>query len=175
MEWMILPLKRYGEMSGRSRRKEYWMFTLFNVLVALATTAVDHLLGFDWEAAGPTNIIASLALFVPGITVWVRRLHDTDRSAAWVLFIFLPIIGWIILFALACMEGTQGPNRYATIRRIRPATCHRSSADRGRVAFAGQARLCDRRRGRGGTGRRAGLKIGLYLRKVGNYPAKPMV
>ena len=33
MEWMLMPLRRYADFSGRSRRKEYWMFTLFILLV----------------------------------------------------------------------------------------------------------------------------------------------
>lgn len=112
MEWMILPLKRYFEMSGRSRRKEYWMFFLFTVLVGIGTTAADVIAGFDLEDNGPFNIASSLALFVPSITVWVRRLHDTDRNAWWILLIFIPILGWIALLVFACQEGTQGSNRY---------------------------------------------------------------
>lgn len=33
MEWMLLPLKRYADFNGRSRRKEYWMFALMQLLV----------------------------------------------------------------------------------------------------------------------------------------------
>ena len=36
MEWMFLPLKRYAEFSGRSRRMEYWMFALFQILLVFA-------------------------------------------------------------------------------------------------------------------------------------------
>ncbi len=35
MEWMLLPIKRYADFSGRSRRKEYWMFVLFTLLLAV--------------------------------------------------------------------------------------------------------------------------------------------
>lgn len=112
MEWMILPLKRYFEMSGRSRRKEYWMFTLFNVLVAAFSAALDGLIGFGFDDNGPFGIITSLALLVPGLTVWVRRLHDTDRTAWWILLVFIPILGWIALLVFACQEGTRGSNRY---------------------------------------------------------------
>ncbi len=112
MEWMILPLRRYFEISGRSRRQEYWMFTLFSFLVGVVTTVVDRGLGFDWGSTGPVNALVNLALFVPGITVAIRRLHDTDRSAWWLLLVFLPIIGWIWLFVLYVTEGTRGPNRF---------------------------------------------------------------
>lgn len=112
MEWMLLPLKRYFEVRGRSRRMEYWMFTLFSILVGAATSIVDRALGFDWDSTGPLNGLTSLALFIPSFTVAFRRLHDTDRSAWWLLLIFLPIIGWIWLFVLCVLEGTRGPNRF---------------------------------------------------------------
>ncbi|MGW8191293.1 DUF805 domain-containing protein [uncultured Sphingomonas sp.] len=112
MEWMILPLKRYFEVRGRSRRQEYWMFTLFSILVGIATTIVDRALGFDWDSTGPINGLTSLALLIPSFTVTFRRLHDTDRSAWWMLLVFLPIIGWIWLFVLYVTEGTRGPNRF---------------------------------------------------------------
>jgi uncharacterized membrane protein YhaH (DUF805 family) len=112
MNWMVLPLRRYAEFSGRSRRKEYWMFVLFNIIVGIVTTALDALLGFDFGATGPLNALASLALLVPGIAVAVRRLHDTDRSGWWFLLIFVPILGWIALLVFYCLDGTRGPNRF---------------------------------------------------------------
>ncbi len=112
MEWMILPLRRYFEVRGRSRRQEYWMFFLFNILVGIATTIIDDALGYDWDSTGPLNGLTSLALFIPSLTVAFRRLHDTDRSAWHILLIFLPIIGWIWLFVLMVLEGTRGPNRF---------------------------------------------------------------
>lgn len=112
MEWMILPLKRYFEVRGRSRRMEYWMFVLFSFLIGIATTIVDNVLGFGWEGTGPLNGLTSLALLIPSFTVAFRRLHDTNRSAWWMLLVFLPIIGWIWLFVLYVSEGTRGPNRF---------------------------------------------------------------
>lgn len=35
MEWMLMPYRRYADFSGRSRRKEYWMFMLFSVIVTM--------------------------------------------------------------------------------------------------------------------------------------------
>ena len=33
MNWMFMPLRRYADFNGRSRRKEYWLWTLFNMIV----------------------------------------------------------------------------------------------------------------------------------------------
>ncbi len=112
MEWMLLPLNRYFEVRGRSRRMEYWMFSLFSALVGVVATIIDSVFGFDMESTGPVGGISSIALFIPGLTVAFRRLHDTDRSAWWMLLVFLPIIGWIGLFVLFVTDGTPGPNRF---------------------------------------------------------------
>ena len=113
MEWMILPLKRYAQFSGRSRRMEYWMFWLFSILVGAATSIIDMaIFGYDIGNNGPVNGVANLALLIPSIAVGVRRLHDTGRSGWWLLLIFLIIIGWIILLIWFCTDGTTGANKY---------------------------------------------------------------
>ena len=112
MEWMILPFRRYFEFSGRSRRMEFWMYTLFNVLVAIAAVAIDYALGFGFENNGPVGIITSLAFFVPSRSVSYRRLHGVDRSAGWLVLVFVPIIGWLVLLIWNCSDGTSGTNRF---------------------------------------------------------------
>jgi uncharacterized membrane protein YhaH (DUF805 family) len=54
----------------------------------------------------------ALVNLIPGLAVWIRRLHDIDRSGWWALLIFLPILGWFALFVFACLDGTRGANRY---------------------------------------------------------------
>jgi uncharacterized membrane protein YhaH (DUF805 family) len=58
------------------------------------------------------STLASLVLLLPGLSVLVRRLHDTDRSAWWILIPFVPLIGSIWLIVLLCQRGTEGANRY---------------------------------------------------------------
>ena len=53
MEWMLMPLRRYADFSGRSRRKEYWMFTLF-ILPCLYLVLGDNLQAHpDAESSQP--------------------------------------------------------------------------------------------------------------------------
>jgi uncharacterized membrane protein YhaH (DUF805 family) len=125
MEWMIMPLKRYADFSGRSRRKEYWMFTLglilaflllFALFAAFAATAGSSG-SDDFESmVGGTGVIvfvvAYLAILIPSIAVQVRRMHDQDKSGWFVLLSLIPYIGGIIIFVFMCMEGTKGPNRF---------------------------------------------------------------
>lgn len=113
MEWMLLPLKRYAEFSGRSRRKEYWMFFLFSFLVGIVATIFDTaILGFALESNGPINALTSLALLIPSLAVGVRRLHDTGRSGWWLLLIFAILIGWIVLLVFFVSDGERGTNQY---------------------------------------------------------------
>lgn len=124
MNWMLLPYRRYFEFSGRSRRKEYWMFALFGFLVNVAITVLfgrtayttmGWSVGINTQLNGVGDAISglfALVNFIPSLSVWVRRLHDIDRSAWWILLIFLPILGWFALLVFACLDGTRGPNRY---------------------------------------------------------------
>ena len=101
MEWMLMPLQRYADFSGRSRRKEYWMFFLFCFIVSFVLGIVDGAAGLN----GILGLIFQLAVLVPSIAVAVRRAHDQDKSG-W--FILIPIYGFILMF----LEGTNGPNRF---------------------------------------------------------------
>ena len=108
-------LSKYVDFSGRARRSEYWYFVLFNLVVNIVTTILDNLLGMDFEGSGGIlSTVAGLALFLPGLAVGVRRLHDTDRSGWWILIGLIPIIGWILLIVWYCTDSKPdnqyGPN-----------------------------------------------------------------
>ena len=115
MDWMLMPLRRYAEFSGRSQRKEYWMFVLFQIIVVVVLGIVEGALGLTGMVAGvygPLTALFLLAVLIPGIAVGIRRLHDTDRSGWWILLSFVPIIGAIVLIVFFVMDGTRGPNRF---------------------------------------------------------------
>ncbi len=110
MEYMFLPLKRYAEFSGRSRRMEYWMFTLFLILLwivffALAMAIIGSALlsgggirsmmamGGGILVVMVLGLVIWLGLLIPSLAVGVRRLHDTERSGWW--------LGGLILLDIA--------------------------------------------------------------------------
>ena len=107
MQWYVGVLKKYAEFGGRARRKEFWMFVLFNVLISLALGIVDAVIGF-----GLLGALYGLAVLVPSIAVSVRRLHDIGRTGWWVLIGFVPLIGLIVLIVFAVQEGQSGSNEY---------------------------------------------------------------
>jgi uncharacterized membrane protein YhaH (DUF805 family)/regulator of sirC expression with transglutaminase-like and TPR domain len=108
-------LKNYAVFSGRARRKEYWMFALFNFIFALVASLIDlgiGLLTFAAFGLGLLYIVYTLAVFVPGLAVSVRRLHDVGKSG-WYLFVSLiPIAGSIWLLVLLCTDSQPGENKY---------------------------------------------------------------
>ncbi|MES2338185.1 MAG: DUF805 domain-containing protein [Pseudomonadota bacterium] len=121
MEWMILPLKRYFEFSGRSRRKEYWMFVLFTVIVSIVLGILDEVLGLKFGESdsvrdnGVLGSIFSLATFIPSIAVAVRRLHDTDRSGWWLV---VPVVAVLVMIVAAIGGAMGGTSEGASVGLI---------------------------------------------------------
>jgi uncharacterized membrane protein YhaH (DUF805 family) len=117
MSWYISVLKNYAVFSGRARRKEFWMFTLFQFLAVLALIIVEVILGAATGGFQPWQFFLLVApyflgTFIPSLAVTVRRLHDTGRSGAWYFISFVPYIGGIILLVLNCLDSQPGPNQY---------------------------------------------------------------
>ena len=111
MEWMLMPIKRYADFSGRSRRKEYWMFVLFMVILYFAMFALLSIAAVV-DSSGTLALLVSLvfmvgflALIIPSIAVQVRRCHDQGKTG-WLILV--PIYGFILMF----LEGDSGPNQY---------------------------------------------------------------
>ena len=126
LAYMIQPYRRFTELSGRSRRKEFWGFALFYWLVTAVILAgfgrpatVTWPFGYSfsiWIPQGSTGVwlsnLFAIISFVPAFSVTVRRLHDVDRSGWWLLAWFLPMIGWAVMLVFMCLDGTVGRNRY---------------------------------------------------------------
>jgi uncharacterized membrane protein YhaH (DUF805 family) len=108
MYWYLKVWKQYADFSGRARRQEYWMFFLFNSIFA----AVLYLLGGLWSGFSVLYILYTLAVFIPGLAVLVRRLHDIGKSGGWFFIVFVPIIGFIWLLVLLVTEGNADDNQY---------------------------------------------------------------
>ncbi len=108
MKWYLKAVKdNYANFKGRARRKEYWMFFLFNIIFIYALAFLSGLLAASTESAAPMMIyfIYVLATFIPSLAVGVRRMHDVGKSG-W--FLLIPIYSFI----LAVTEGEKGANQY---------------------------------------------------------------
>ena len=100
--------RRYFDFTTRSSRSEYWWWTLFSILASAVATVFDEVL---FDGASILDTLNTIILFIPGVTVAVRRLHDTDRSGWWFLIAFT-IIGILLLIYWYIQPGTAGSNRY---------------------------------------------------------------
>jgi len=114
MNWYIEVLKKYAVFSGRARRKEYWFFVLFNVLISIVLGFIDGLIGtYNPETGfGILSGVYTLAIILPSIAVGVRRLHDTGRSGWWLLVSFVPVIGALVLLYFLVQDSKAGDNQY---------------------------------------------------------------
>jgi len=115
MEWYLNVVRyNYANANGRASRKEYWMFALFNLLFLIAAYIVDYLLGTSpW-----IYVLYGLAIFVPSITVSIRRLHDIGKSGWWLWIGVIPFIGAIWFLVLVCTDGTPGANSYGPSPKV---------------------------------------------------------
>ncbi len=114
--------RQYARFAGRARRSEYWWWALFQTLAILAAGALDSITSGDpsdiTEGTGPMATLTTLALVLPSLAVTVRRLHDTDKSAWWILWALVPVLGFILLFVWCLLDTTPGDNRFGAPPKI---------------------------------------------------------
>jgi uncharacterized membrane protein YhaH (DUF805 family) len=136
MLWMVVPLKRFADFAGRSRRLEFWSFSLLTTGLILLAHYGDNLRSMPkiWSGMGPLELVTTAMLLLPSLAVSVRRLHDSGRSGLWTLVLYVPfaatmatgnwsetaqlviatalILGALIWFALMVQPGMPGSNEY---------------------------------------------------------------
>ncbi len=108
MNWYLEVIQKYAVFDGRARRKEYWMFFLFNIIIAIVLSIIEGSVG----SPGILSTLYSLAVLLPSIGVSIRRLHDTGRTGWWLLIGLIPLLGLIILLVFMAQEGEAGENQY---------------------------------------------------------------
>ena len=118
MKLYLKVLNNYATFSGRARRSEFWFFGLFNMIFAILAMVIDNILGTTLDMGygvslpyGYIYLIYVLAVFIPGLAVAVRRLHDVGKSG-WMYFVgLIPIIGAIWLLVLFFTDSQVGSNK----------------------------------------------------------------
>lgn len=134
MKWYFKVLRQYADFSGRARRKEYWMFMLFNMPFLIVAIAIDN--AFEWTiGALPYGVFSYtylISMLIPGLALTVRRLHDTGKSGWMALVGFIPFIGGLCLLVLLVLEGKAEENKYGEnpkeFDRFSPLRCAKSVA-----------------------------------------------
>lgn len=108
MDYYLGVLKKYAVFSGRATRSEYWYFILFSIIIGTAI----NLLGIFGINANVIGNIYGLAVLIPTIAVFVRRLHDTNHTGWWFFLGFIPLIGQIILIVFLATDSDPSTNQY---------------------------------------------------------------
>lgn len=114
MQWYLKVLRQYADFNGRARRTEYWMFTLFSVIISVILAILDSVLDASAGGFGLLQGLYSLAVLLPSLAVGARRLHDTGRSGWWLLIGLIPLVGAIVLLVFFVLDGERGPNAYGS-------------------------------------------------------------
>jgi uncharacterized membrane protein YhaH (DUF805 family) len=125
MEWYLMVWRKYAQFDGRSRRKEYWMFVLFNTIIFFVLYAGGLALLMGNNKLGILLMILcvvyGLAVLLPSLACAVRRLHDTNKNGLWILIALVPFIGGIWLLVLLATDGTQSDNQFGPNPKTLPA------------------------------------------------------
>lgn len=106
--------KNYANFKGRSTRSDYWNVVLANFLIGFVLGFVGGLLGLG-ELATKISSVYSLVTLVPSIAIFVRRMHDVNKSGwawAWCL---LPLVGWVIVLVFLCTKSVNEGNKYGPL------------------------------------------------------------
>lgn len=111
---------KYATMKGRAPRSEYWWFVAFCWLVMVLSALLFAFIGMKVNSNGKEGMaiaviggetVVSLCLFLPGLCVLVRRLHDTGHSGWWYFISFVPVVGGLWMLWLLLL-GSDEENEY---------------------------------------------------------------
>ena len=121
MKWYFQALRKYAVFSGRARRREYWIFELWNAVILIVLLVVDTKISASAHR-GPVLVgLYVLATLLPSFAGSIRRLHDTNHSGWWLLIGSIPFIGQLILLMLLIKDSDPGPNRYGPNPKTEPS------------------------------------------------------
>ena len=127
MNLMLQPYRKYFDFNGRARRSEYWLFVLFMAMVVIVLEALVAVVALSRQGVSQHGAILGFMAFfllsmIPLLALKFRRLHDTGRSAWWLLIGLVPALGALVLLVFFLLDGTAGPNRYGPDPKRRGAT-----------------------------------------------------
>ena len=108
---IALCIQRAATFSGRASRREFWCFLAFYMWLWFLILAL--LLSVPMLA--PVYMLIGLFSVLPMLSVTVRRLHDVNRSALWLLLAVVPMVGSYALSLMLVLPGSDGPNAYGAV------------------------------------------------------------
>lgn len=127
-------------IKGRSRRKEFWFFTLFEIIIIFIIFGLLYGMGIYMCQKTRENgldidtsyIFEISALFVEIIflptnfSLYIRRLHDSNKSGFWILLLLIPLLHWIP-FIFTLIDSDLNTNRFGSNPKIKNELCQKDN------------------------------------------------
>lgn len=95
----------YFNFSGRSTRRDFWIVALINFVISGILSYISTTLGG----------IFGLITLIPGLALAFRRLHDINKSGAWILIVLVPLVGVIVYLVFMCTASVDENNQYGEL------------------------------------------------------------
>lgn len=117
---VLTALKKYSVFAGRASRPEFWWWVVFMIMLGAATSLAEQVMAspkfapevFTKNTPQQISHIISLFVFLPTLSVGIRRLHDTGRSGVWILVVCVPLLGILLLIYWFASKGEAGKNQF---------------------------------------------------------------
>ncbi len=108
-KWFLEVIKNhYVDFSGRTSKRDFWMYMLHYVIIAVVLSVVDSILGLSVGL----GFLFWLALLLPNLGIGARRLQDTGKSPLWLLLLLLTCVGIFVLIFFWVQDSQEGSNEY---------------------------------------------------------------
>ena len=121
MQYFMNPIKQYAQFTGRATRQEFWMWVLWIIGISMVLAIIDLVAGTNIDIGGTPEMpvkqgilggVFNLFILIPGISMAVRRLHDTGKSGAWWFLNFVCVIGTVVLIVFYATSSSPEDNQY---------------------------------------------------------------
>ena len=110
------------DFQTRASRTQFWNFYIFTMIAGLIALQVDLYLELRLiEINMPTSgdiilghiyVFLYFLFFIPSFSLYIRRLHDINKSGWWLLIMLIPFIGLITISFFWLLKGNEKTNRY---------------------------------------------------------------
>lgn len=88
----------YANFAGRASRSEYWWIAVFNIIIYIPQLIISKYIPI-------LGGLIALGLFLPQLSLEIRRLHDIGKEWYWMFMSLIPLAGPIIIFIYMCIES----------------------------------------------------------------------
>lgn len=104
--------RKYFVFKGRASRAEYWWIFVAAFLFAWPLLLAETSEGTWFTILSFVYFLLTVSVVMPLLAAWTRRMHDVGKSGWTWFYIFIPVIGLILLMRWTTKEGSSEANKY---------------------------------------------------------------